>query len=163
MTMPALAALWFLPFVAAIAVWVSISDMKVMKIPNVAVLGLVAVFLVVGPFVLPLQEWGFRWLHLAVVLVIGFLLNLIQGIGAGDAKLAAAIAPFVAFDDIGKFFLLMSAVSIGAVIFHRTLRSIPAVRRATPDWQSWNRRRDFPMGLALGATLTIYLILAAIY
>ena len=92
MTMPALAALWFLPFVAAIAVWVSISDMKVMKIPNVAVLGLVAVFLVVGPFVLPLQEWGFRWLHLAVVLVIGFLLNLIQGIGAGDAKLAAALA-----------------------------------------------------------------------
>ncbi len=41
-------ALWFLPFVLPIALWVAWSDMKFMKIPNKAVLALVAVFAVVG-------------------------------------------------------------------------------------------------------------------
>ena len=51
-------------------------------------------------------------------------------------------------------------VLIAAFIVHRVAKRIPAVRRATPDWQSWERR-DFPMGLALGTGLAIYLALSA--
>ena len=35
--------------------------------------------------------------------------------------------------------------------------------RLAPDWESWDRTRDFPMGLALGPALVIYLGLGALY
>jgi prepilin peptidase CpaA len=51
-------ALWFLPFVLPIAIWVSWSDMKFMKIPNRSVVSLVAVFFAVGLVALPLRCLG---------------------------------------------------------------------------------------------------------
>ena len=48
MVITASSALWFLPFAIPIAIWVAWSDMKFMKIPNMAVLALLAVFLGVG-------------------------------------------------------------------------------------------------------------------
>ena len=90
----AAAAPYFLPFVVPICLWVAFSDMKLMKIPNVAVLSLVAVYLVVGLFALPLDEYLWRILNGLVVLAIGFVANLARAIGAGDAKFAAAAAPF---------------------------------------------------------------------
>ncbi len=51
-----------------------VSDMKFMKIPNKAVLALMAVFAVVGLIALPLDVWAWRWAHfLVIVLVIGFV------------------------------------------------------------------------------------------
>ena len=47
-------ALWFLPFVLPICIYVAWSDMKYMKIPNTSVLALVGVFAVVGLLALPL-------------------------------------------------------------------------------------------------------------
>jgi prepilin peptidase CpaA len=151
------AALVFLPFAAVIALWVMWSDMKFMRIPNKAVLALVAVFLVIGPFVLPLEAWLWRWLHLGVVLVIGFVLSLARLLGAGDAKFAAAMAPFIDLADLGIFAYLFAAVLMASFFTHRGARSIPAVRRATPEWESWERKKDFPMGLALGGVLILYL------
>jgi prepilin peptidase CpaA len=37
------------------------------------------------------------------------------------------------------------------------------LRRLAPDWQSWHTGKKFPMGLALGGTLAIYLSLGALY
>ncbi len=96
-------ALWFLPFALPICLWVAWSDLKFMKIPNKAVLALVAVFAVVGFIALGWPDWGWRWLHLLVILIIGFALNIIGAIGAGDAKFAAAMAPFVALADLTYF------------------------------------------------------------
>lgn len=158
---PPEAALWFLPFVVPIAIWVAFEDMRSMKIPNNAVLALVAVFLVVGPFVLPLADWGLRWSHLAVVLVAGFLLNMVRVLGAGDAKFLAAMAPFVALSDLFPFFFVLGVALPSALIVHRVARAIPMVRRMTGEWESWVRPRVFPMGLPLGGTLVIYLALAA--
>ena len=45
---PALLGLMFLPFAAVISVWVAISDMSRMKIPNKAVMALFGVYAVVG-------------------------------------------------------------------------------------------------------------------
>ncbi|MBN2906082.1 MAG: prepilin peptidase [Rhodobacteraceae bacterium] len=154
-------ALWFLPFVLPIAVWVAWSDMKFMKIPNKAVLALTVVFGIVGLVALPLDLWAWRWAHLAVVLVVGFLLSTFGMIGAGDAKFAAAMAPFIALADVGRFFFLFAAVLVAAFITHRAMRRVPAVRRALPDWASWTDR-DFPMGLALAGVLAFYLVLAVL-
>jgi prepilin peptidase CpaA len=160
MATPALAAWAFLPFAVPIALWVAWSDMARMKIPNKAVLALAAVFLFVGPFVLPLADWGWRWVHLVVILLAGFVGNAAGLLGAGDAKFAAAMAPFVALADATLFLTLFAAVLIAAFVTHRAIRAVPALRRVAPDWESWGRR-DFPMGLALGGVLILYLLLAA--
>lgn len=155
----ATAALAFLPFVVPIGLWVAWNDMKHMKIPNKAVAALLVVFLLVGPLVLPFETYLWRWVHFAVVLAIGFVLNLMRLVGAGDAKFAAAMAPFIAVQDLVPLMWLFAGVVLAAYVTHRGLRAVPAVQRATPDWTSWQRRRDFPMGLALGPTLIFYVAL----
>ena len=152
-------ALWFLPFALPIAVWVAWSDMKFMRIPNKAVLALTAVFLVVGLAALPLEVWAWRWTHLLVGLAIGFLANLAGVIGAGDAKYAAAMAPFFPASDLRLVLALLAAAIVGAFISHRAARAIGPVRAMTADWASWTHK-DFPMGLALSGTLIFYLLAA---
>lgn len=149
-------ALWFLPLVIPVAIWVAWSDMKFMKIPNKAVLALAGVFAVVGLLALPLPEYGWRWVHLAVVLAVGFVMTIAGLMGAGDAKFGAAMAPFVALGDLNLFIGIFAASLILAFVVHRTMRAIPAVRKATPDWASWTHRK-FPMGLALSGALLIHL------
>ncbi len=162
MAITALSAYWFLPFALPISIWVAWNDMKFMKIPNKAVLSLMVVFLVIGLIALPFGEYAWRLLHFVVILGIGFGLNMIRAIGAGDAKFAAAMAPFIALGDLRNLLFLLAAVILAAVITHRAFRRSEAVKKLTPDWESWTRN-DFPMGLALGGALTIYLILGALY
>lgn len=162
MTQSAHAALWLLAFAGPISLIVAWTDLTTMRIPNKAVLALMIGYAIVGALTLPLAVWGWSWLNFAVVLVVGFVLSMTGGFGAGDAKFAAAMAPFVALGDMRLFLVLLSAVAIAAFIVHRLLRAIPAVRRATPGWVSWERA-EFPFGLALGPTLIFYLVLASIY
>ncbi len=156
-------ALWFLPFVTPIAIWVAWNDMARMKIPNRAVMALVGVFALIGLIALPLDVYGWRWTHMVVILLIGFGANAIGFVGAGDAKFAAAMAPFILREDLGSFFMLFAAVLFAGFMTHRLARRIPAIRARTPDWESWTRDKDFPMGLCLGAALVFYLIVGAVW
>ncbi len=157
-----MASMAFLPFVLAIGIWVSWSDMKFMKIPNKAVMALAAVWLVVGLVLvifqqLPLQTWLWGWVLGAGVLVITFLATVAGLIGAGDAKFAAAMAPFFISADIRFVCALFAACLLGAFVGHRGMRLVTPFRRATADWASWTNK-DFPMGLALSGTLILYLL-----
>lgn len=147
----------FLPFILPITIWVAWSDMKFMRIPNQAVMALALMFAVVGLVALPFHEYLWRWSHLAVVLAAGFVANALRLIGAGDAKFAAAMAPFFAAADLDLVMPLFAAILLGAFTAHRGLRLVPAFRNASADWQSWTRA-DFPMGLALSGTLVFYLL-----
>lgn len=149
---------WFLPFTIPIAIWVSWSDMKFMKIPNKSVIALTAVYVVVGLLVFPLITWAWGFALAAGVLVIGFLLSTFRMIGAGDAKFAAAMAPFFIGADLRVVLTLFAACLLGALIGHRGLKRVNAFRKLTPDWLSWTHR-DFPMGLALSGTLIFYPLL----
>ncbi|MPL90983.1 hypothetical protein SDC9_37042 [bioreactor metagenome] len=155
-------ALVLLLLVTPICLWVIYTDLKYMKIRNSAVLALVAVFAVAGVLVLPIDVWLWRWTHLVVVLAIGIVLNVIAHFGAGDAKFAAAAAPFFSSspDSIRLTVLLLAGLTLAAFAAHRLLRAIPAMRALAPDWVSW-RRRDFPFGLGLAGTLWAYLALVA--
>lgn len=159
--MTAPAAVAFLPFALVIGLWVAWSDMKFMRIPNQAVLALALVFVLIGPLVLPWKLYLWQLLHIPVLLVFGFLLNLARAIGAGDAKFIAAMGPYFALADFQAIVALISAVLLAAFVTHRGLRLAPAFRRATGDWQSWDRQ-DFPMGFALAGMLIFYLALVAI-
>lgn len=154
-----LAALALLPFAAAIGIWVSWSDMKFMKIPNKAVLALLAVWLLIGIFVMPFQVWLWGWALGAAALAAGFIANAAGLVGAGDAKFAAAMGPFFIHADLRFVLGLFAACLLGAFTAHRLARLIPAFRTATVDWSSWTHK-DFPMGLALSGTLIFYLIAA---
>lgn len=154
------AFLWALPFTLAIAIWVSWSDMKFMKIPNKAVVALAAVW-PLGVLFLPWQVWLWGFALMAIVLVITFIGNMAGLFGAGDAKFAAASAPFFTGADLRLLMALYAACALGAFAAHRIMRAIPAMRRATPDWKSWTNPK-FPFGLALSGMLIFYPLLALI-
>lgn len=154
-------AAWFLPFVIPITIWVAWSDMASMKIPNKAVLALLIVFAVIGLIALPFGEYLWRWSHFAVVLVIGFVLSSLNLVGAGDAKYAAAMAPFIALSDAYPFMFLLGGTVIAAFVIHRTARA-SFIRNRFPDWESWTRR-EFPMGFALAPALMFYLLIGLFF
>ena len=163
-TLPPLAALLMLLPALPIGIWVAWSDMKSMKIPNKAVLALGAGFVIVGLVLMLaglLVPIAVLWaLALgAIVLVVGFIGNAAGLFGAGDAKFAAAMAPFFIGADLRFVLGLFAACLLGAFASHRIAGRIPAFRRATADWASWTHK-DFPMGLALSGTLIFYLLAA---
>ncbi|MBT0955953.1 prepilin peptidase [Alphaproteobacteria bacterium KMM 3653] len=156
------ASLWFLIFTAPICFWVMWSDMAFMKIPNKAVMAALAVFVVVGPFVLPFDDYLWRYVHVILVITVGFVASMGGLIGAGDAKFAAAMAPFVAVGDIFNILYLFAAILLTAFVSHRAMKHFPPFRNQVPQWKSWSHGK-FPMGLALGGTLAAYLAMAARY
>lgn len=157
-----IAAFWLALASLPICLWVALSDMKVMKIPNKAVLALLAVFVVVGLLTLPLPLYAWGFAQLAIVLAIGFVMNIAGLMGAGDAKFAAAMAPFIAQGDWPAFLAIFTASLVTGFIVHRALRALPWVRRMTPDWVSWQSRK-YPMGLSLAASLLLYLGAAMVW
>lgn len=162
MDITAHSALWFLPFAGPLCLWTCYTDLKWMKITNVTVMLLVAVYATVGLLALPLDAWAWRWSHLGVVLLAGIALNAGGVLGAGDAKFAAAAAPFVHLGDLRLLVVLLAAVSVAGFAAHRLARAT-ALRRLAPDWESWTSGTRFPMGLPLGGTLALYLALGVFY
>lgn len=156
-------ALVFLILVAPLCLYVTWTDLSQMRIPNIAVLILAAVFAVAGLFLLPLEVYAMRWVWAVVVLAVGFVLSTVGpvAIGAGDAKFAAALTLFIAAGDGGRFLTLFAGVLLASWMIHRLARKIPAIRNATPDWVSWESGKLFPMGVALAGTLILYLALGA--
>ncbi|ABD53906.1 prepilin peptidase [Jannaschia sp. CCS1] len=159
LTLTSLEALWFLPFAIPICIWVALSDLRQMRIPNVAVLALTGGFLITGLFALPMDAYLWRLAALGIVLLAGFVITSLGLVGAGDSKFAAAMAPFIAPGDYLFFLALFSLVLIGSWITHRSAGRVPAVRRATAHWSSWEQGKLFPMGVALAGALVIYLMM----
>nr|WP_170613776.1 prepilin peptidase [uncultured Ruegeria sp.] len=179
MHIPAVAAAWFLPFVLPICFYVAFTDMREMRIKNHAVLALAIVYVVIGLFVLPpwSQEWLsgnigplsvtlplYLWqlLHIVIVLLVGIVLNAAGVMGAGDAKFLAAASPFVWFADAFILLAVLTATLLAAVATHRLAKNT-RLRSIAPHWESWDRGRQFPMGLALAGALAMYLILGTVY
>jgi len=157
------AALWFLPFVLPICFYVAFTDLSEMRITNQAVIALAAVFIIVGLFALPLSVYGLRLVQMVAVLVIGVMLNAGGAVGAGDAKFAAAAAPFIAPGDLRILLVVFAANLLAAFVTHRMIKYTPPLRRIAPGWKSWDMGWKFPMGLSLGGTLAIYLLLGVVY
>jgi prepilin peptidase CpaA len=162
MAISAISALWFLPFVLPICFYTAFTDLREMRITNQTVVVLAAVFVCVGLLVLPLPDYAMRLVQMVAILVIGILLNAAGAIGAGDAKFAAAAAPFIAPGDVRLLLAIFAANLLAGYLTHR-MAKYTALRRIAPGWQSWHAGSKFPMGLSLGGTLAIYLTLGAIY
>lgn len=144
-----------------VCVWAAYTDLSEMRIRNEAVLGLFAIFVVFGPFVLALDLYLWRYLQVGLVLGAGFALASIRALGAGDAKFAAAMAAFVAPGDVVPFAILFSVLLLSTFAMHRVVRRIAPLRALAPGWKSWTASKKFPMGIALASTQVVYLWLAA--
>jgi prepilin peptidase CpaA len=154
-------ALILLVPVLPIAIWAAASDLKRMKIPNRSVLAMAAVWPALGWLAVPTWTawfWGFA--IMAIVLVALYLLYTTGTFGAGDAKYAAAMSGIFVGTPIVFFLALLAASMIAALVLHRIARGIPAIRRMTPDWVSWEQKRYFPFGLALSMIVVFYLVAA---
>jgi prepilin peptidase CpaA len=161
-----------------VTAWVIYTDVTTMKIKNMAVLAMLAIFAVAGLFLLPLSDYAWRWSHFAVVITIGYLAHIASlPVGAGDAKYAAAIAPFVALEDTGAVALLFFLLTVAMLVLFFVARSVLSFRGDGPDW-TWVKaeaggatalgktrevmRLKTPFGLALASTISTYFLLAAL-
>lgn len=151
-------AIWLLILVTPLCLWVAWSDMATMKITNKLVYITFAAFVVAGAIVLPFDAYMWRFLNIVLVLAVGFGLNAAGLVGGGDAKFAAAAAGFIAPADSGTLLMIFAVTLVGAYATHRIFSKLSFVRSVTPNWQSWQEKKDFPMGLALGGTLIIYFV-----
>lgn len=154
-------ALVFLVPLLPVCLFVIWSDLATMKIPNKVVLATLVLYAITGPLVLPMEDYAWRFSHAAVMLVAGMLMNAGGVMGAGDAKFLAAAAPFVPVGDAILLGAIMAPMIIATFVLHRIARATP-LRTATAGWESWERPREFPMGVPLGLTLLTYLGLRAL-
>lgn len=163
MQFPAHAAMWFLPFILPLCYAVALTDLRGMRIPNWAVDSLGVIFILGGALLMPTWvSYGWQLLHLPVGIALGFLFYAAGAVGAGDAKFAGAAAPFFAIGDLRLLLVIFAAVLLAGFAAHRIAKHT-RLRQLAPHWQSWETGKSFPMGLCLGATLALYLILAAFY
>ena len=162
---PPVVALWLGLAALPVCLWASYVDLSRLKIPNRSVMALAGVYLVLGLALVFLADWSFsdwawRWSHLVVALLVGMLLNAVWLIGAGDAKFAAAAAPFIALSDAVMLLWIFPMALLGCWLLHRLAKHTVG-RRLAPGWVSWESGKRFPMGIALAVTLLAYLGMAA--
>lgn len=155
-------ALW-VAFAAMVPLMVlaSWSDLKTLKIPNLLVLAVLAVFVVTGLWGLPTETFLWRMLYGVIVLFVGFGLFSAGLIGGGDAKMAAALTPFIAPGDLAHLLVLYGIVALVLLMLLRIVMQMN--RHNETGWHSIDqlkkpaRERVFPMGIIFGVTILIYL------
>lgn len=148
-----------LPF----ALWAAWGDLKHMRITNKMNLVMAATFIVVGIFILPIEDYGLRIAYGFAALAIGFLMNIAGLMGGGDAKYIAAFTPFLAPPDVPFFIVILMLSLLAAVVVHRIAGLLPPVKAVTDGWVSFagTRGKKFPMGFALSGALLLYLAIRA--
>ena len=156
-------ALWFLPFVLPICLWVAWTDLSRMIIRNKAVITLAVIFLVIGLIALPFPEYPWRLATMAVVLVVGIVMNAAGLMGAGDAEVHRCwLHPLSIRAMLLCCASCLQPIFLACFTVHRIAKN-SRLRDLAPHWESWSRGRKFPMGFSLGGTLAIYLFLGVIY
>ena len=155
-------ALW-VAFAAMVPlmIWTAVADLRTLKIPNVIVLAVLAVFVITGLWGLPTDIFFWRLLHGVILLFLGFAAFSFGLIGGGDAKMAAALAPFLAPADLSWFLIVYAVVTLALLMVLRLVMQVN--RHEDTGWLSIDqmkkpaRERVFPMGLIFGVTIVIYL------
>ena len=146
-----------------IGIWVAWSDMKFMRIPNVACFALFLSFLIIGPLIFGLNEYGIRIAQAVLMLVAGFFATSIGLVGGGDSKFAAAMAPYIALVQIVPFIFIVGIMSFVSIALHKLIGVTPGLKNHIKDWDSWNAHGMFPFGVTLAASLIAYLLMGTWY
>ncbi len=157
--MGATAASVFLAALLLPCLYAAWTDLSALRIPNAVVLVCVAIYVLLGPIVLPLDAYLGRFVPAAVMLVIGFLLSLTGQFGAGDAKYGAALTLFIAREDLATAMQIYAFMALAGVVVVRGLPRLAPPLATALGWRSFRVTRAFPLGLALSGTVLFYLAL----
>lgn len=147
-------------FPAAVA-FAGAMDLFTMTIPNRISLALVAAFAVLAPLAgLGLAGMAHHAGAGLLVLAIGVLLFIPGWIGGGDAKLAAAVALWLGFENLFPYLFCVALAGGALAILFMNLRNAPLpLFVCTQPWavRLHDRRTGIPYGIALAAgALLIY-------
>ncbi len=146
-------------FIAApIAVAMALSDLKHMEIPNWMTGGAAVILLALVFALLPLEVALWRLAGAGIVFVACLALFFGGAMGGGDAKAAPGFALLVAPVDASLVMILLSVVALIGVV---VLAGLRRTALAGGSWKVWAAKGQFPYAVALGATIIIYLSLAA--
>lgn len=154
----AFAALVFFPLIMAYAAF---SDLFTMTISNYVSLALVITFFLLALLVgMPAKEIGFHAAAGFAMLIVTFVMFARGWIGGGDAKLAAATALWMGFDQLPDYSLCASALGglLTLMILLARKYPLPTILIRQP-WIARLHEKDtgVPYGIALAvAGLLLY-------
>jgi prepilin peptidase CpaA len=145
----------------ALMAFAASSDLITMTISNRVSLVLVASFFVLAlMWHMPLAEIGLHAGAAAAVLVVAFVFFARGWIGGGDAKLAAATALWLGFDQLLNYVIFASLLGGLLTLMILRFRAMPLpAMLARQEWVQRLHRTDagIPYGIALAlAALLIY-------
>ncbi|MCI0465551.1 MAG: prepilin peptidase [Beijerinckiaceae bacterium] len=158
------ATLFFFP---ALVVFAAFSDLLTMTISNRVSAALAILFFAMA-LASGLNAADISW-HLAsgaAMLVLGFGLFARGWVGGGDAKLAAAAALWLGFDQLGQYAIFASALGGLLTLAILGLRNWPLAPFLTaPEWiaRLYDPGNGVPYGIALSAAALILYPQSAIW
>jgi prepilin peptidase CpaA len=130
-------------------------DLLTMTIPNRVSIALVALFLVAGPLAgLSAQDMLMHAAAGLIVLAAGIALFAVGGFGGGDAKLLAAAALWIGFDQLVPFLAYVTIFGGVLAVAILVYRRVPILGIHAPDW-AMNLHRPgtgIPYGIAIAAS-----------
>ena len=156
---PAQAAFWYLIVMVPIWLYVAWDDVAHLKIRNKVVILIAAIFVITGPFLMPLADYAWQVGQGIAVLLVVFLLYGLRLMGGGDAKFIAAASLYMHRSDVGLIFLIFGITFMVGWAVHRIMKGTIGPK-LFPDWASWTSGKRFPMGLPMGGWVCIYLYLS---
>lgn len=146
-----MSAAW-LVFVGLLLV-AAVTDARSYRIPNWVCVAVVALFAVAAPIGLAPDRIA---LHVAVgvaVFGVGYLLYALTGMGAGDAKLGAAIAIWVGPASLQSWLTYFAlAMLVLAFVLVGVRRAVLPLVGQEPAMRILRRGAPVPLGLALAAS-----------
>lgn len=146
-----ISAVWFT--LVGLLLVAAVTDVRSYRIPNWVCVAVVVLFAVAAIVGMNLER---IWPHMVVgaaVFAVGYLLYALTGMGAGDAKLGAAIALWVGPASFQiwliYFALAMLALAIALVGVRRAMLSVVGPE---PSVKVLRRGAPVPLGLALSTS-----------
>lgn len=135
---------------------IAYSDFVSMRISNLLVLALLAVFVgLVAPF-LSADELQYRLIATFVCLAVTFTMFLVGGFGAADSKALTALMPHIPSVYWGPYFYLLAFSGVLFVVFLIVIRSRLQIDKNAPEaqtgwrsWKVWRKREKVPFGVPM--------------
>jgi prepilin peptidase CpaA len=149
--------LFVFPF---IMLYAAAMDVLTMRIANTVSIGLAAAFFVVAAIAgMPAQQ---MLVHLGVglaVLIANMVLFHLRLVGGGDAKLLAAAALWIGYEQLIPFIVFVTIFGGVLALLVLAYRRAPAGAQPLPEWASRLHKRSegLPYGVAITAgALVVY-------
>lgn len=157
---PSLSALAVLVLMTPVMLLTAYWDLKAFRIPNWLVGATVLVFFIA---VAPSLGWGgigWRLIGALIVFAIGVFCFMVLSFGAGDVKMATALALFVPSAHAMFVLLLFGVMMLAGLFLVRVIGYfVTPADTGIRSWGVWSRRTHFPLGFSIAITALIYFAL----